>query len=135
MKKFIILSIIGNISPTQGEITSVANEIDCPTDNESDIRNTITSTRNPDTFFEIISKGKSIEDIDEMQKDFPYIREKFLKSDDIKVNFLPIEKCEESCETCIINAIGQKDVAAFMTIRDLIAAKKLGIAFINVCGD
>ena len=136
MKKLIIVSVITTVSAEKGAITSLAYEINCPSDDELNVRRTIESTRNPSVLFDIFSQGKTKKEIAELKKIWPDVKEKIAKSDYLKVNFLSLEKCEEACETCMIHAIHQRDIEVLMTLKDLIATGRFSImSFGDLCSN
>jgi len=137
MKKLIIISVISTPKPELGELTSIAYEINCSSDEEPIIRQTITCTQNPDIILDILSQkrtNKTDEELIELEKTLSPIKDKILQSDYIKVNFLPLEKCEESCETCLIHAFNQLEPEVVMSVKDLIAAGRFDLSSLKrVC--
>jgi len=133
MKKILLVSIIQNHSDDKGEITSLLREMDCTKEEEVEIHRAVTSTRDPNVLFDILTNNQSPEEIEAIKNDYSMAREKIRASNTIKVTFIPLEKCEDNCDMCIMRAFHEKDFEVMFSIEDVAAKFGTQVLVLSFC--
>lgn len=132
MKKIALITIVRNSSDNDVEITPVIFEVNCTTEEEIDIHRAITTTRDPNVFFDILTYNQNPEDIGVIKSHYSPAREKIRQSNTIKVNFLPWEKCQGNCSMCLVHAFYNYDHEVLLSVRD-VTAKIEKALMLNPC--
>lgn len=132
MKKFILITIIRNDDDEHGEITTGLRPIDCTNEEEIEIHNAITSTRDPNVLLETFIHYSDPKDAAAIKKDFSVIREKIIQSNTIKVSFIPIGQCSDNCDLCLLQAIEHDDFEVMHSVNDIMSLISMPIVF-DVC--
>ena len=108
MKKLLIVRITQTIDVDKQDISLLAAEIDCSSNDEIHIKRAIESTRNPNVLSAIITQNMTQKNVSEIKPTLDEIRVSIAKSDSIQAGFLPIGRCDNNCAGCILDGLHAK---------------------------